>query len=199
MKISEQQWNNLITGQISYLGEVPTKPVLFPGSFNPVHDGHREMARIAEEILGRSICPEISVNNVDKATLDRNDLMMRANQARKLGKVVATSAPRFVEKAKLFRDTTFVIGADTALRLDDPKYYQNKIDLRDQSIEEIACAGGKFLVFGRLVGEIFEEASKLQLSSKVRSMCTFVPSTTFRQDISSTDIRTGKRNRRPNA
>lgn len=37
--------------------------------------------------------------------------------------VVVTRAPLFTHKAALFRDTLFVVGYDTAIRLVLPKYY----------------------------------------------------------------------------
>ena len=33
-------------------------------------------------------------------------------------------APLFTNKAELFRDSAFVVGYDTAVRLIDPKYYK---------------------------------------------------------------------------
>src|SRR5262249_4183844 len=46
----------------------PPRSVL-PGSFNPLHDGHLLLARVAEEMTGAPVAFEISVTNVDKPPL----------------------------------------------------------------------------------------------------------------------------------
>ena len=50
--------------------EVGTKHVVFPGSFNPRHDGHKEIVEIAYEALERPVLYEISVTNTDKPPID---------------------------------------------------------------------------------------------------------------------------------
>ena len=52
----------------------PGSPLL-PGSLNPLHAGHLEMARIAAETCGRACWFEISLANVDKAGLTPDDLV----------------------------------------------------------------------------------------------------------------------------
>src|ERR1700739_4292223 len=47
----------------------PQPFVLFPGSFNPMHEGHVSLARVAEELRQQPLAFEISVTNVDKPPL----------------------------------------------------------------------------------------------------------------------------------
>src|SRR5438045_1351600 len=47
----------------------PRPSVLFPGSFNPMHEGHALLARVAEDLRQRPLAFEISVTNVDKPPL----------------------------------------------------------------------------------------------------------------------------------
>ena len=47
----------------------PQPSVLFPGSFNPMHEGHVLLARVAEELRQQPVAFEISVTNVDKPPL----------------------------------------------------------------------------------------------------------------------------------
>src|SRR5207244_4352615 len=43
----------------------PQPSVLFPGSFNPMHEGHQLLARIAEELRQQPVASELAVTNVD--------------------------------------------------------------------------------------------------------------------------------------
>ena len=67
-------WQALLAGiNASTLNELATpSPVklLFPGSFNPLHQGHQDMVRIAEDISGELAVLEISTFNVDKPPID---------------------------------------------------------------------------------------------------------------------------------
>ena len=47
----------------------PQPFVLLPGSFNPMHEGHVLLARVAEELRQQPLAFEISVTNVDKPPL----------------------------------------------------------------------------------------------------------------------------------
>src|SRR6516165_10295826 len=47
----------------------PQPVVLFPGSFNPMHEGHVLLARLAQELRQQPLAFEISVTNVDKPPL----------------------------------------------------------------------------------------------------------------------------------
>src|SRR5215831_14178359 len=101
----------------------PQPVVLFPGSFNPVHEGHVLLARVAEELRQQPLAFEISVANVDKPPLAGETVRHRVAQFAWKSPVELTRAPTFVEKSRLFPGTTFVIGADTAERLVAARYY----------------------------------------------------------------------------
>ncbi len=108
-------------GQIMLSASQPF--VLFPGSFNPVHEGHVLLARLAEELRQQPVAFEISVTNVDKPPLAGETVRHRLAQFAWKSPVELTRAPTFLDKSRLFPRTTFVIGADTAERLVAPKYY----------------------------------------------------------------------------
>ncbi|MBV8455625.1 MAG: hypothetical protein JO122_03295, partial [Acetobacteraceae bacterium] len=101
----------------------PQPVVLFPGSFNPMHEGHVLLARIAEELRQQPLVFEISVTNVDKPPLPGEMLRQRVAQFAWKSPVELTRAPTFVDKSRFFPGTTFVVGADTAERLVAPRYY----------------------------------------------------------------------------
>jgi hypothetical protein len=162
---------------------------LFPGAFNPLHDGHRRMAELASKVLGLPIEFEISIENVDKPPLDFTEMQGRLSQFASGQVVWFTRAPTFDRKAALFPQTTFIVGADTIRRIADPYYYGNDATAATAVIESLARHGGRFLVFGRLAGDRFESLGCLVLPTALRQLCQEVPAERFRQDISSTLLR----------
>ena len=111
-------------GRLEPEGEVP--PVLLPGSFNPLHVGHREMMETAVRAAG-GLHPEpvegafeLSVTNVDKPPLEKGDILRRLAQFGPEDMVVLTRAETFQKKAALFPGRTFVQGWDTTVRLVAP-------------------------------------------------------------------------------
>ncbi|MEM9646668.1 MAG: hypothetical protein AAF989_16880 [Planctomycetota bacterium] len=163
--------------------------LVFPGSFNPVHEGHRRMAEIASARFGRNVQPEISLVNVDKPEIKQADLDLRMQSLVLLGDPLVTRAPLFVDKAECFPGCRFVIGADTALRLSDVRYSGGQAEQRDAGLRRLGALGCRFLVFGRVVEGVFQDASRLRLEGLLSELCDFVPETEFRVDISSRELR----------
>ena len=80
----------------------PQPFVLFPGSFNPMHEGHVLLARVAEELRQQPLAFEISVTNVDKPPLAGETVRHRLAQFAWKSPVELTRAPTFLEKSRLF-------------------------------------------------------------------------------------------------
>lgn len=167
--------------------------VVFPGTFDPLHNGHREMANIAAQRLGSPAAFELSVFNVDKPPLDYAEIASRAEQFPDGQPIWLTRAATFVEKAALFPGATFIVGADTIDRIADPKYYDGSPRNLDFAIEQIAAAGCRFLVFGRVRDARFVNRDDLDLPSRLAALCDDVPERQFRDDISSTQLRRAAR------
>jgi nicotinic acid mononucleotide adenylyltransferase/nicotinamide mononucleotide (NMN) deamidase PncC len=162
--------------------------LIFPGSFDPLHDGHRLMARIAEEIAERPLAYELSIANVDKPSLDYQEIESRASQFR--GQPLwLTRAATFIEKLEIFPRSTFVMGADTFVRLAEPKYYGGSQEAADRAIRTIAENARGLIVFGRARDGVFEEPSTLPAPEPLRRIAYFVSQREFRIDISSTALR----------
>src|ERR1700726_2463259 len=119
----------------------PQPLVLFPGSFNPMHEGHVLLARVAEKLRRQPLAFEISVTNVDKPPLAGETVRHRLAQFAWKSPVELTRAPTFLEKSRLFPSTTFVVGADTAERLVAPKIYGAAGARLHLALEEIARSG----------------------------------------------------------
>lgn len=194
-------WQDLVTGNrtlvVRHVGaatpaeEVQPEPglVLFPGAFNPLHEGHRRMAAVAEELLGKRVEFEISIENVDKPRLDYTEMAARLEQFSDRT-VWFSRAATFFAKALSFKGATFVVGSDTLERIDDPKYYNNSETNRDDALRWIALCGCRFLVFGRHDPRRgFVHLGDLSLSTPLAELCQGVPESAFRADVSSTELR----------
>ena len=138
---------------------------------------------------------EISASNVDKPSLSKGQIHDRvSSQFVSSGRpVVITAAPRFIEKARLFPNCTFIVGADTVKRMLNKKYYSDSSEELIAAIAEIAHLGCRFLVGGREVdGKFLTLADVLKASSIPTSLHrAFIglSSDQFRVDISSSEIR----------
>ena len=170
--------------------EAPTSgAAVFPGAFNPLHAGHLEMAHIAAGLLERRVEFEMSIENVEKPPLDFSEIRRRGDRLPSDATVWLTGAPTFRRKARIFPKATFIVGADTIARIADPHYSGNDREAMLAAIDEIAAAGCRFLVFGRLVGPALETLRSLPLPERLSNVCREVPIETFRMDISSTELR----------
>lgn len=173
---------------VIWKAEPPLKPSgLLAGSFNPLHDGHRELVRVAEQRLGGPVDFEMACVNVDKPPLDFLTIESRCRQFTERP-VVLTHAPTFVLKSRLFPNTVFVVGIDTAERIVQPKYYGGEAEMV-AALTEIRSHGGRFLVAGRLDRKSFHTLRDLGLPPSLRDLFEEISEAEFRSDLSSTELR----------
>lgn len=171
-------------GRLTPDGESPA--VLVCGSFNPLHEGHRQLAVVASRKLGLPAAFEIGIVNADKPALEEVEVRWRLRQFEWLAPVWLTREPTFVGKARLFPNATFVVGTDTAERVTQPHYYVGD-DAMQSAFEEIRSRQCRFLVAGRVnsCGD-FVGAVSLALPADLFEGLTEAE---FRADVSSTVIR----------
>ena len=189
--------------------------LMLPGSFNPAHKGHFGMLKAAEEITGLSGVFELSAANVDKPELPQEEILRRAATIRDIP-VALTHAPRFSQKAKLFPNTTFVLGHDTAVRLIKNNHTFEGVIISEplkhpwecfQTLEtsflvagrvfqpsemQLRCGTGKFQPLENKEGggsASFQCLENLELPERFEHLFEAIPEEVFREDISSTDLR----------
>lgn len=177
--------------QMDCVRQLPGIAVL-SGAFNPVHEGHRQLAAVAERILGQSVHFELSLTNVDKPVVSASDIRRRIT-ALSDHRVLLTNAPRFIDKAQLFPGGRFVVGFDTAVRILDDRYYDRSVERRDETLRRLVSLDIRFLVAGRLMANssntMFATAADLHIPDSVAELFIGVPESQFRMDLSSTEIR----------
>ena len=165
--------------------------LLLPGSFNPAHEGHRQMLAAAERELGLSGAFEIAIQNADKHNLDFVTVVERLRHLQQMGRtpIWLTNTPTFAEKAALFPGVTFALGVDTMRRIGELRFYNNDMTQRDAAFSELEAHDAKFLVFGRVDGGRFLTLADLALPARLAARCTGVSESAYRYDISSTELR----------
>ncbi len=167
----------------------PGPAAVLPGSFNPLHEGHRRLAEVAAEITGLPTIYELAVLNVDKPPLEEAEILRRVEGIGDAGRVVLTRTPTFRQKAELFPGCAFIIGWDTMVRLIDPKYYGDSETAMLTALAEIWSRGCRFLVAGRRSGDEFHTLAQVPVPQGFHPLFDEIPESHFRADISSTELR----------
>lgn len=185
--LARPEWRELLRGERAHTSNASPGLVL-SGSFNPIHAGHLQMASVAQRLTGVQPTLEISAFNVDKPPIDYLEFATRDAQPRGGLELTFTNAPTFIEKARVFRGATFIVGVDTITRIGAPRYYGGATGLTT-ALEELAALGTRFLVFGRQDQKRFLTLDDVDLPASLRDMCTGVSEQDFRVDVSSTELR----------
>lgn len=182
--------NQQLVSQDNIINSVPW--LLLPGSFNPVHKGHWELMQAAKALVpANTICAfELSIQNVDKPSLDEQALKSRLSQfANQL--VLVSKAPMFAQKVGLLNAPAlyFIIGADTAARLVDTKYYEHSREKMLLALLQFAKQNVTFLVAGRKDESTNTFVTLAQITIPEGFSSLFVAIPDFRVDLSSTELR----------
>jgi nicotinamide mononucleotide (NMN) deamidase PncC len=173
-----------------FRADAPRPRLLLPGSFNPLHVGHITLAETAATLTGFAVAFELTIVNADKPPLPAEEVRRRVAQFTWKAPLWLTRAQTFAAKAELFPGAVFIVGADTAERILQARFYGGSESELDCALTGMCGKGCRFLVAGRLNAEgKFIDLDSLNIPVKYRDLFATIPSDRFRIDLSSTQLR----------
>ena len=126
------------------------------------------------------------------ATGDDRLAVIRALLAKAEATDFEAEAATFRAKAALFPGCVFVVGADTAARIVNPRYYGDDPAEVVRALDEIAAHGCRFFVGGRVdAAGRFVDVGGVTIPADYRDMFEGLGEREFRVDVSSTELRRG--------
>ena len=170
-------------------GQTLPHVALLSGAFNPLHAGHRQLVQAASKRLGQEVFFELPLHNADKPPLSAEQVQSRVAQFVGVGTLVLSRAPLFSHKATVFPGSVFVVGADTAERLFQRRFYGDDPAQLRQAFEHIRNERCRFLVAGRRVAGRFLTLDELEVPHSYRDLFEGLPEACFRSELSSSALR----------
>lgn len=165
---------------------------MMPGSFNPPHEGHFGLARSFRHTHSKNVLFEIGTNPPHKDPPTVQELLQRAKMLKGYDVLFTKDIPKFIEKARAYPGMPLIMGADTLLRILDPKWGTQPQDL----IRELRKLRTKLFVAERLVDgkpvdcdDIVDDLDDILSDEEMDMAYWVIQDLEGRWDISSTELR----------
>jgi hypothetical protein len=161
--------------------------ILFPGSFDPCHEGHRMIVDAVERQYRRPVAYTVSADPVHKPALRAVDLLDRVASIRLVDGIASSIVlterdPLFIDKARQFPGSGIALGVDALLRMLDPSWGP---DVREM-LDAFRGLGTTFYVVGRVIDGRWTTIDDAPIPATFRALFKPVDG---RQDVSSTELR----------
>lgn len=153
---------------------------LFPGAFDPPHEGHFGIADAVRRLEGLEAVFTVCTTPPHKPALGVPQMLERVRELPARWLLFTEGDPLYVDKARRFPGRPIVLGVDAFLRMLDPKWGCAP----DELLDELERLGTRLLVFGRTVDGIFVDP-RSAIGSRTR---VAVP-VEGRWDVTSSDLR----------
>lgn len=137
----------------SFTVEDRQNSVFYPGNFDPLHEGHIGAAEATLDYIANKIGKRKKVifttttNPPHKSPLSSPEVLQRVALMKGHNFLVTKGDARYLDKARLFPNSSFILGADALIRMLDPKWGVPTQDLLD----ELTNLKTTYYVLGRLV------------------------------------------------
>ncbi|HEX4338351.1 MAG TPA: hypothetical protein VH062_20740 [Polyangiaceae bacterium] len=152
----------------------------FPGTFDPPHAGHLGMAAAVTTMTGTEPVFWVTAEPPHKVAVPFTELLRRARLLRGHTTLFTRGEPLYLDKARRYPGSHFVIGTDALVRMLDPKWGHAV----DALIDEFRRLGTRFYVTSRVIDGTL--VTLHDLAGAPKDLCVEVPG---RWDVSSTEIR----------
>lgn len=163
--------------------DLPSDAPLFPGTFNPPHEGH---VAIGSTERGHAVPAVFAVcaTPPHKEAVSVADLLLRSKMLQGHDRLFTEGDPLYLDKARRFPGRTFLIGADALARMLEDRWGAPI----EPMLEALARLGAHFRVNGRLIGEVYLTLDDViaRVPERFRSMFNTVEG---RWDVSSSEAR----------
>ncbi len=171
---------------------INTQNTLFmPGTFDPIHDGHRDVITKVEKLTGKRVTLMVTADSVHKEGLSVPKMLEKVAMMRneRFGHYEPRSLlftqkdPLFIDKALKYPNAGFVVGVDAIERMLDPKWGQPIVPM----LHKFRNLGTKFYISGRKIDNNIKTLKDINIPETFEELFIEIPNTS--SSFSSTEIR----------